>query len=67
MNNPDWKDAPDWAQVLLQQPGFNGPCYCWAASNDDGAKSQWHEDLGRDHMIFELRSTNWNLVEVRPC
>ena len=63
MSKPEWKYAPVWAKVLLQQPGFNGPCYCWAESYDDGAKAQWNEDIGRDHMIFQLRFANWNLVE----
>lgn len=66
MSKPDWKDAPEWAQVLLVQYGFNGPLYCWAGYHGDGAKAQWHEDIGRDHMIFNLFIRNWTLVERRP-
>ena len=62
---PEWEEAPEWANDLLVQPGFNGPCYCWAEAYTDGAKAQWHEDLGRDHMAFELRASCWDFVESR--
>lgn len=66
MSKPSWDDAPEWACVLLVQNGFNGPFYCWAGYHGDGAKAQWHEDLGREHMTFSLTADNWKFVESRP-
>lgn len=66
MSKPDWKDAPEWAGVLMVQNGFNGPCYCWAKEYADGAIAQWHEDIGRDHMKFKLATRCWRALECRP-
>ena len=66
MGKPDWKDAPKWAEVLVVQNGFNGPCYCWAEKYEDGSNAQWHEDIGRAHMQFNLSRRCWELVERRP-
>lgn len=68
MNKPDWKDAPDWANVMVQQNGFCGICYCWTEAHEDDAKAIWHEDfaINRNHMAFKLRKVCWDFAEHRP-
>jgi len=67
MSKPDWKRAPTWANHLVVQPGFNGPCYCWVEAYENHAKAQWDDDLARSWMVFELKKNNWDYVEQRPC
>jgi hypothetical protein len=66
MGKPDWSEAPDWARVLVVQNGFCGPLYCWTSAYEANAKAQWHEDIGRDHMIFSFSPQSWRIVGYRP-
>lgn len=66
MSKPEWKDAPEFANVLVKQNGFCGITYCWASSYENGAKAIWHDDLARSWMYFELKKNNWDFVESRP-
>lgn len=63
---PSWEDAPSWAMVLVEQKGFCGVLYCWAAAYENRAKAIWHDDLARSWMYFELKKDNWDFTEARP-
>lgn len=64
MIKPDWKDAPEWAGVMVQQHGFCGIVYCWAESHEDKAKAKWSTDP--EWMEFSLKKNCWDFTEPRP-
>lgn len=60
MNKPNWKDAPEWANVLLTN--LYNVYYAWAESYKDGS-------VGFDingKTTFHLTKGDWKLVEHRP-
>ena len=64
MSKPDWKGAPEWANVLVSQNGFGTTVYCWASGFHDQARARWSEDPA--HMEFNLFKSCWDLLESRP-
>lgn len=64
MSKPDWKDAPEWAGVLVRQKYFDGWLYCWAEEYKHHACARWVTD--REISKFILDIDCWALVESRP-
>lgn len=64
MSKPDWKDAPEWAKVMVQQSGPDEVVYCWAAGFYDDAQALWSGDPA--HMEFNLFTCCWVVTEYRP-
>lgn len=64
MSKPEWKDAPEWAKVMVQQSGLDEVVYCWAAGFYDDAQALWSGDPA--HMEFSLFTCCWDLTESRP-
>ena len=66
MSKPEWKDAPEWAGVLVHQPlgiGHNF-AYAWAHSFKEGAHAKRCDYPESQH--FGLLVDYWGFVESRP-
>ena len=61
---PSWRDAPYWANVLLQQSAGGHLFWCWAESHTLSAKAQHSGDALR---TFKLARCLWELTSTRPA
>jgi hypothetical protein len=61
---PEWKDAPKWANVLLDGGAEDPSKYSWAVEHEVGAKRQYCRG-GRIVARVELTAA-YTLVERRP-
>ena len=61
-SKPDWKDAPEWATVLLTHKDDDGT-YCFAEKHESGSKFK-RGDSDKD--CTTLWAECWNLAECRP-
>lgn len=65
MQKSDWKDAPDWANILVKKDALDDwVVYCWASEFKRGAKALWVGDS--EGQEFELWPDVWLFVENRP-
>jgi len=62
MKQPNWDEAPEWANVLLEQR-YNRDRTAWAGAYKDGANASWTRG-GMEN--FMLDSSCWEVVSTRP-
>jgi hypothetical protein len=62
---PDWKDAPEWAGVLMMYTSSpkTRPTFCWAETANPGSKACY---TSHSEMQFALGPRLWALYEHRP-